>query len=147
MKKPNKPKKPPMTDEKYDALMKARKPMSEMTEEEFWGKMPEHTPEAENGLLSPEGVLYPCSPTGHNWLEQVLEHYLKLDCSNVRDILEPPHNFIKLQDARNYTGLYRAPLHWVIYDEDKVTQAQKNIIFDWCILHDKPMPRKLKYEE
>lgn len=78
-----------------------------------------HTLDTANGLLAPTGVLFACEWGKHRRLAE------RLGCEEYSYEI---YNFIHLQDA--------------YFDRPnfKVSQAQLDTIFDWCVKFDKKLP-------
>lgn len=113
--------------------------------------MPTNNIDRLNGLLSPEGKFYDCKFTGHDELAKKLcEDVLALDLKwRHQDHLLLNLGWGKVSIEYCCDSMAR---NWHIYNQNygedwsRLTQKQRDFIFDWCQHHGVELPDKMNPE-
>jgi hypothetical protein len=80
-----------------------------------------------NAWISPDGLFYPCNRCEHS--------YVALEVTGEDESVIEKKGWIKIVDS---------PIQPIIaYDYYKLTDAQKNTIWAWCLRHDRKYPKFL----
>lgn len=137
-KTPQEPEPEPIPEQKYDGPPPSTYDVKEIAK-------------FESGWLDRKGNFYSCGYSEHRMVaEHICEMVLKVDLDNLEDE-EDPDNKLFFMDGERYLDIkgwakrtIAANGVW-LWDCDRLTKAQKNVIMSWYSIRGEKVPELLKY--